>query len=317
MNGRKMNCSIKPVVAFLLAIPLLLLFTGCPDYTEAEAELVGNVKYCKSHEGNTALVYSAVWDGNEEHTVFEIPDTYKDRDLVSMGAKVTGFRVESDSKYWFYNQRIGSNSETEQVNVDMSTVEMKDVVFTLKLGKNISEIRASYSQRAPSYLVFKRESGFVMYRVLFNIECPEENKTFYSRDGKLYKKSDDQLVDSFTYYTDVKNGVEPDYGFDVICVVKNADLFQTGIFCVDMDRYKDRERKLIGYDRLYEYKSNWRITFSDERFAEDDFQKLWDSGLDLNEGGGNMTGRYMYVLCDHNASNSDAPTNGVFVIRWN
>ena len=105
-----MKRSIKPLLTFLLAISFLLLFTGCPDYTESEAELVGNVKYCKSHEGNTALVYSAVWDGNEEHTVVEIPDTYKDRDLVSMGAKVTGFRVESDSKYWFYNQRIGSNS---------------------------------------------------------------------------------------------------------------------------------------------------------------------------------------------------------------
>ena len=312
-----MKIPIKPVLAFLLIVTFLLLFTGCPDYTESEAELVGNIKYCNSHDGKTALVYSVVWDGNEENTVFEIPDTYNGKDLVSMGAKVTGFRVESDSQYWFYNQKIGSNSETEQVNVDMSAVEMKDIVFTLKIGKNIREIRAAYSQRVPSYLVFKRESGFVMYRVLFNIECPEDNKTFYSRDGKLYKRSNDELLDEFTYYTDVKNGVEPDYGPDVICVVKNADLFQSGVFCVDMFRYMDRDRKFIGFERLYEYKSNWRITFMNEKLTEYDFKKLWDSGLELNEGGGDMAGRYMYVLCDHNAFNSDAPTNGVFVIRWN
>lgn len=306
----------RAALVCFLVIPFMFVLTGCPDYTEDQAELIGNVKYCKSHDDNNkAIVYSVVWDGDENHTVFEIPDQYQGRNIVSLGGHVTGFQVQTDSKYWFYNQQIGNKDDTNMVNVDDSTV-IKDIVFTLKLNQYVSRISGSYSSGAPKYLVFKKESGFVMYRVLFNVECPESNNTFYSRDGKLFKRRDNQPEDSLTYAVDVKNGVEPDFGDEVICTVKNSDVFATGIFCVDMDRYKDRERKHIEFKRLYEYQSNWRITFLDVRLTEDDFYKLWASGSDLNEGGCEMTGRYMYVLCDHNASNSENPTEGLFMVRF-
>ena len=44
------------------------------------------------------------------------------------------------------------------------------------------------------------EDRFV--QILVSIECDEENPYFYSQDGKLYKRTDNALVDGFFYYSD-------------------------------------------------------------------------------------------------------------------
>ena len=41
----------------------------------------------------------------------------------------------------------------------------------------------------------KREEEFYNNLII----CDEDNKTFYSKDGKLYYRQDDTLVDGFNY----------------------------------------------------------------------------------------------------------------------
>ena len=38
-----------------------------------------------------------------------------------------------------------------------------------------------------------------LYRVRYYFVCDEENKTFYSKEGKLYERRNDALVDMFCY----------------------------------------------------------------------------------------------------------------------
>ena len=42
----------------------------------------------------------------------------------------------------------------------------------------------------------------VFYRILVTVECAEENRNFYSENGKLYRKAGNQLVDGFFYASD-------------------------------------------------------------------------------------------------------------------
>ena len=39
----------------------------------------------------------------------------------------------------------------------------------------------------------------IAYCPRVSIICDEDNKTFYSKDGKLYYRQDDTLVDGFNY----------------------------------------------------------------------------------------------------------------------
>jgi hypothetical protein len=189
---------VKHAFIILLVLSMLALLTGCPDYKDEDAVLVGNIKYCKTNDGK-AIVYSAVWDGNPENTVFEIPDTYEGRPIFSLGGTVAGFMVETTDRYSYNSEQIWSKDSTQPESVDWNKVEHKDVVFTLKLGKNVTRIRSPYASPAPNYLVFKNDDGFILYRVLFNVECSKENEYYTSENGMLYRIVNHELENDLPY----------------------------------------------------------------------------------------------------------------------
>ena len=44
------------------------------------------------------------------------------------------------------------------------------------------------------------ENQFI--QILVTVSCSAQNRDFYAEDGKLYRKSDDSLVEAFYYYSD-------------------------------------------------------------------------------------------------------------------
>ena len=66
--------------------------------------------------------------------------------------------------------------------------------FTIHLSKYIEKI---YARADATEYTVKGEKTAYCPRV--SIICDEDNKTFYSKDGKLYYRQDDTLVDGFNY----------------------------------------------------------------------------------------------------------------------
>ena len=204
MNNRKK-------ISAVLLVPCIaaLLLTGCPEFTDKDTELIDTVKYClydpvikNGNDQKHGVVYSIVWDGDPDNTVFEIKDTYKDAPVTDIGAKVTGFGAEAASDYYYYDSKIRKRAaEGPGEDID-SKATFQPVVFTLKLGPDIDYICTDKANAFADDLVFLKDGTYFCYQTYYLIDCSEENKTFYSKDGKLYKRSDDSLIESFRYATD-------------------------------------------------------------------------------------------------------------------
>ena len=59
-----------------------------------------------------------------------------------------------------------------------------------------------------SYYPHINEDGSItFYHPVVEINCAEENKFFYSQDGKLYDKETDELISDFAYIDDCMESV--------------------------------------------------------------------------------------------------------------
>ncbi len=83
----------------------------------------------------------------------------------------------------------------EYVIADDYTVE--DVVFHLNIGKNIEAV--DYVVMESYYPHINDDGSITFYHAVVKINCSEENKHFYSKDGKLYDKKTNELISVFEY----------------------------------------------------------------------------------------------------------------------
>ncbi|MBR6696643.1 MAG: hypothetical protein IKL73_00055 [Lachnospiraceae bacterium] len=74
---------------------------------------------------------------------------------------------------------------------------IKDVSFTLRIGKNINSI--VYVIKDCYYPYINEDSSITFYHPVVEIICSNDNEHFYSKDGKLYNKDTDELVTNFSY----------------------------------------------------------------------------------------------------------------------
>ena len=76
---------------------------------------------------------------------------------------------------------------------------IEDVVINLNIGQNIKVIDFVVMHQ---YFPHINEDGSItFYHPVVNICCSDENKYFYSKDGKLYNKITNQLISDFAYAT--------------------------------------------------------------------------------------------------------------------
>lgn len=74
---------------------------------------------------------------------------------------------------------------------------IENVVFNLNIGKNIENI--VFVDMDEYYPHINDDGSITFYHSVVNISCSDENKNFYSKDGKLYNKKTDELISDFAY----------------------------------------------------------------------------------------------------------------------
>lgn len=191
---------LKRVVLYVMMGMILIMLCACRFYNGPTKEL-GKLTIRLDSEGKRAMAVEWNWSGDPEDTLIEIPDTDGDKVLIDRlggpigsNAPVTAFRVATNC------DELYQGEDVSKYDFDVS---FDTVTFTLKLGKNISSITCVHgntNSKSNQYIAVKNDDGSVtFYNVLFRVECSDENKTFYSKDGKLYLKKDDSLDSSLRY----------------------------------------------------------------------------------------------------------------------
>ncbi len=179
----------KRISVLLITGAVMLCAAGCTTYNDNEVADGLDIYY--SRFGGDAFAGRYYWNGSEDSMTITVPDEYKGYKINSLGGFFgTGvpmfFRVEPDDK-----ENNGYYYKYTYPEYDPGA-EYKELVFTLEIGKNISKIKGVED----GFLYRKNENGAVVCcEVVYNIICAEGNDNYYSKDGRLYLRSDDTLVD--------------------------------------------------------------------------------------------------------------------------
>ena len=198
---------MKKLYTTALFLCLIVFLSGCEgtsffytDYVEKDGFSIAINKVA-----NCCFVSQYECTEYTENLEITIPDDYNGMPIKRIGGySGTGFPApfsislftlyvnapEGSEYYVTYNGNpVGYEISEEYV--------VEDVVFTLNIGKNIEVI--DYVEMDFYFPHINDDGSITFYHAVVNITCSNENKYFYSKDGKLYDKKTNKLITDFAY----------------------------------------------------------------------------------------------------------------------
>lgn len=192
-----------PIVLYI-AFCVLRLALGIPVWFGESEELDG-VEVIYNNLLKTASVSCYISDSDNEDFVITVPDECNGIPVTKIGYDfallAAPFSIDmdsymnapEDSKYYntcFTSDMIATCTDGELLRIE-------DVVFKVHIGKNIKKIN---DVNMDYYYPHLNEDGSItFYHPVVEIYCSEDNKHFYSEDGRLYKRSNGELIRDFSY----------------------------------------------------------------------------------------------------------------------
>lgn len=198
---------IKGFVACLFLVGFAFgpvrFFITFPQFFSETAEVNGwEITY--NNLFNAAYLDCYIADSDEEDFDITVPDEYNGLPVTRFGhgshVPTAPFHINMDS---YINAPEDSEYNccfTKDMIVtctDGELLRIENVVFKMHIGKNIKEIKDV--DMDCYYPHINHDGSITFYHPVAEIYCSEENKYFYSEDGRLYKKSDNSLVRNFEY----------------------------------------------------------------------------------------------------------------------
>lgn len=197
---------MKKAFSFSLVI-IVFLLSGCCMFYESETQ--DNFILYENKHGDDCFLGTYIWDGSDDGKKIIIPDEYNGKAITSLGGYYgrgvpVGFDIDISE---FYSPSDEYIVWSEVANPNENNTEIIYIDFELTIGKNITEVNNRLSL---DYSLLKiKDSEPVCYRAYiprFYVYVHSENEHFYSRDGKLYDKNTDELIDKeaghYIYYYD-------------------------------------------------------------------------------------------------------------------
>ena len=199
---------MKKSLVLVLSVFISLLLCGCTNYCYEDTVSNMDIMYgsyfmlMSEYNPDGAAVSCYAWDGDPEKTDIVIPEKYGKQKIKCLGGywgkgAPSPFFIDCDS-YLKIKSDTDEMGESMTFGTELSMIEPGTKVvytdFTLHLSKYIEKIYADMG--ATVYTVSGEKTA---YCPRVSIICDEDNKTFYSKDGKLYYRKDDALVDGFNY----------------------------------------------------------------------------------------------------------------------
>ena len=200
---------MKKFLVILLSISLMFSLSGCsfekvPLFYSDGAEADGFF-ICINKTANCCFVGGYNCTEYTENLEITIPDDYNGIPIKRMGGYYgrgvpTPFSINLADLYMNapeeseYNAVFGGNIDEFDISEDYV---VEDIVFNLNIGENIEIIE--YVVMDKYYPHINDDGSITFYHSVVNINCSDENKNFYSKDGKLYNKKTDELISDFAY----------------------------------------------------------------------------------------------------------------------
>lgn len=186
---QKVKCLVTTVIV-ILSVSILFGLCSCYVFWES-AEFVDGLWTEYNTLTKKAYVGRYDWDGDESKMEITVPDTYEKYKITSLGGVssskplIFGPETPHELNGMVYD---GSYDKLPEEANSENTVALN---FTVHLGKYIDSLYGRHNR----YERFKSKSDeidYIFYIFNYYYVCSEENETFYSKDGVLYLKSNDE-----------------------------------------------------------------------------------------------------------------------------
>lgn len=201
------------IVAFHLKFSLLEK-NSTPQRYNGMAEIQGVFEYKHDKDRTEATVLTWYWNGDPQNKRIEIGDeTLGNVKITGIGDEGSLFPAEfrvkirdSSRDYYqtdefkrspaFKSDKIPTADNVDELGVGKDTkVKFRNIFFTVVINKDIGSINIIQKRsRAQSLGYINDDGSITIYRIHYRFECDPDNKIYYSLNGVLYSKIDDDPV---------------------------------------------------------------------------------------------------------------------------
>lgn len=187
---------LRSFAAVSVLLVLLIGLSGCTGFYGKNDGLSGCLSVRVSDWKTRAFAAEYYWDGftSAETLTIDVPDEYKGTPVTALGGYI-GTGVPTP-----FTVVPSTNSQLELDHADFvvlsqleddTVINYEEIYFTVNIGKNLKEINSVIRRNIP---IRMPDGTVTVYEIDYRFNCSEENRTFYSRDGILYNRSDDKPV---------------------------------------------------------------------------------------------------------------------------
>ena len=195
---------------FIVFVGLCIVGAIQMDYNRPKNIAVENgfeIHYSKhSHLG---YVSSYTLDNYTANMKITLPDSYDGAIINEIGgAQEYGNTKYLDIFIFKMSKLVGKNIIESNVSSEYDD-KAKNIVYDINyydlnlcVGKNIEKINSSFTLNQ-TYKIFDEETSTLtihVYQPRVYVDVSSDNKYFYSKDGKVYRKRDNSLITKFFYY---------------------------------------------------------------------------------------------------------------------
>ena len=191
---------MKKLLVALVAVLLLFSLCGCCLYYDSRGITENSLEVFYAPTIKEAFIHTYYWDGSDEGKTIVIPESYEGCTITAFGG-YHGRGVPSPFHVVF-TEEAQELLRPDAFRWDMNYLDnIKDynveyIHFNLHISQYIDEI---VDMNLDEYHVARYGMVPMVYVITFNVTCDENNKTFYAKDGKLYYRENDALVEEFPY----------------------------------------------------------------------------------------------------------------------
>ena len=177
---------------FLVFIILCIIILSSCKGEGFELYIQDGVEYSINQKKQIGYVGNQNWDCDLNNASLHIADEVENCKITSFGGY---YGIGSKNSF-----RISFNYDTpgisfpskENLSKECEKVEISFQIYLNKYLERVVFVGPFFEE----YFIFN-DSPNIAYYITYYFICPEENETFYSKDGKLYYKATNELVKEF------------------------------------------------------------------------------------------------------------------------
>lgn len=188
---RGLLCAAAAVVLLVVGAWGLVSLRSYPAENVVERD---RVLFYLRRDGRDAFASAYQWDGSGDAIDYTIPDTVQGVKITAIGGLTGGLKKVPAAGLAVNMPETYRGAERAQYTMPVNAVEITLPVH-IHIGRFVRSIEEDGSLPAPTgYFGYEKDVSSYIITPVWTVTCDEGNETYYARDGRLYQRADDALV---------------------------------------------------------------------------------------------------------------------------